>query len=84
MPSVDGSSALFQHGEEEAVRAGGAWGQGKNRSRCQFLNLGGNWCGRETGTPRGRRIGKGEAVSATLDAGHDAMLKAISAAKGDT
>ena len=30
------------------------------------------------------RIGKGEAVRATLDAGHDAMLKAISAAKGDT
>ena len=29
------------------------------------------------------RIGKGEAVRATLDAGHDAMLKAISAAKGD-
>lgn len=30
------------------------------------------------------RIGKGDAVRATLDAGHDAMLKAISAAKGDT
>lgn len=29
------------------------------------------------------RIGKGEAVRATLDAGHGAMLKAISAAKGD-
>jgi hypothetical protein len=30
------------------------------------------------------RIGKDEAVRATLEAGHDAMLKAISAAKGDT
>ncbi|MGN6572294.1 MAG: DUF1932 domain-containing protein, partial [Pseudolabrys sp.] len=29
------------------------------------------------------RIGKAEAVRSTLDAGHDAMLKAISAAKGD-
>jgi 3-hydroxyisobutyrate dehydrogenase-like beta-hydroxyacid dehydrogenase len=29
------------------------------------------------------RIGKGDAVRATLEAGHDAMLKAISAAKGD-
>lgn len=30
------------------------------------------------------RIGKVEAVRSTLDDGHDAMLKAISAAKGDT
>lgn len=29
------------------------------------------------------RIGKGEAVRATLESGHDAMLTAISAAKGD-
>jgi 3-hydroxyisobutyrate dehydrogenase-like beta-hydroxyacid dehydrogenase len=29
------------------------------------------------------RIGKGEAVRATINDGHDAMLKAISAAKGD-
>ena len=29
------------------------------------------------------RIGKGEAVRATLESGHDAMLSAISAAKGD-